>query len=142
MIRDNVKLICKMQGRKLSEIADALNITRQSLHRFLTGSPNLDTVERIAAALNVPAWIILHPAPAAALIQARTQADQAQEGRQAARLICPFCGRPVTVQITPAEGVKPNAAPVVPSSDPDEDSDQDATNDRPETATADGRNQD
>lgn len=123
MIRDNVKLICKMQGRKLSEIAEALNITRQSLHRFLTGSPNLDTVQRIAAALDVPAWIILHPAPAAALVQIRTGQVPGPEDRtnqagtiQAARLSCPICGSRLQIQIRPA-------APVVSSFDPDQDGD-------------------
>lgn len=103
MIRDNVKQICKYQGRKLSEIADALNITRQSLHRFITGSPTLDTIQRIADALQVPTFILLHPKPLAALRAWNASQDQTGDQGQTASAVlsCPICGG--RLQITPAD---------------------------------------
>lgn len=127
-INENIKTICKIRGISFAQLADRLNITRQTLYRQSTGAAQLSTVERIASALQVPAWIILHPTPAAALVQIRTgqvpgpedrtsQDDTNQAGTiQAARLLCPICGGRLQIQIQPA-------APVVSSFDPDQDSD-------------------
>ena len=127
-INENIKTICKIRGISFADLAARLNITRQTLYKQSTGAAQLSTVERIATALNVPAWIILHPAPAAALLQIRTgqvpgpedrtsQGDTNQAGQiQAARLLCPICGGRLQIQIQPA-------APVVSSVDPDQDSD-------------------
>ena len=131
-INENIKTLCKTRGISFADLAARLNITRQTLYKQSTGAAQLSTVERIATALNVPAWIILHPAPAAALVQIRTGQVPGPEDRtnqagtiQAARLLCPICGSRLQIQITPAttEGDKQKAAPVVSSFDPDQDSD-------------------
>lgn len=103
MIKPAVKAICKYQGRQLYEIADALQITRQSLHRFLTGSPNLETVQKIARVLGVPAFILLHPEPIPALQawNARKDSDQADGRPEVFRLSCPVCGGRLQVEIRP-----------------------------------------
>ena len=64
---ENIKLLCKAAGISFTELADRLQVTRQTLYRQTTGSPTLATLERIAAALQVPPFILLHPAPLAAL---------------------------------------------------------------------------
>jgi len=118
MIRQNVKIICNAQGRQLSDIASALHVTRQSLHRFLTGSPTLDTIERIATVLGVPAFVLLHPAPLTALRQFRTPAPEirTEEGRPAV-FCCPICGTtfapvPTSNQAPrPADDPSPAACP-------------------------------
>lgn len=123
-INENIKTICKIRGISFAQLANRLNITRQTLYKQSTGAAQLSTVERIASALQVPAWIILHPAPAAALIQIRTgqvpgpsQDDTNQAGTiQAARLLCPICGGRLQIQIRQDEGPAP-------SNDPDQDSD-------------------
>ena len=123
-INENIKTLCKIRGISFADLAARLNITRQTLYKQSTGAAQLSTVERIATALNVPAWIILHPAPAAALVQIRTgqvpgpAEDRTSQGdtNQAARLLCPICGSRLQIQIRPA-------APVVSSVDPDQDSD-------------------
>lgn len=99
-IKDNTKAICKAAGITFDELSNRLNITRQSLHRFLTKNPTTDTVKKIAEALTIPPFILLHPAPLAAL--ERWNASQ-EEGRQApgpAVIICPHCNQPI--QIRPA----------------------------------------
>lgn len=103
MIKPAVKAICKYKGIQLYEIADALKITRQSLHRFLTGSPNLETVRRIADALQVPPFLLLHPDPIPALQawNARKDSDQADGRPEVLRLLCPVCGGRLQVEIRP-----------------------------------------
>lgn len=109
MIHDNVKFLLNRNGQTVGGLAAALDVTRQTLHRITTGSPNLATLEKLAAALNVPAWILLHPDPAAAL---EPQTPGAQEHnatkttRPAATLpgpfVCPRCGTRLYLSLTPA----------------------------------------
>lgn len=49
-----VKEICKEQGITIGELADRMQMVRESLSRAINGNPTLDTLERIATALNVP----------------------------------------------------------------------------------------
>ena len=49
-----VKEICKERGITIGELADKMQIVRESLSRAINGNPTLDTLERIATALNVP----------------------------------------------------------------------------------------
>ena len=53
--RDSVKRICKQQGIMQKDLADKLGITYIGLSQTLRGKyPQLQTLERIAKALNVP----------------------------------------------------------------------------------------
>jgi DNA-binding Xre family transcriptional regulator len=53
--RDSVKRICKQKGLTQKELADKLGITDVSLNQTLRGEyPQLQTLERIAIALEVP----------------------------------------------------------------------------------------
>ena len=101
MIRDNVKLICKAKGMQLGDICDALKITRQTLHTYLTGSPTTATLQKIADVLNVPPFVLLHPAPLTAL---RMEAGGLEAGRmetqQTPTIICPHCGKRITITAT------------------------------------------
>lgn len=49
-----VKEICKTKGVTIGEVADTMNMARESLSRAINGNPTLDTLEKIATALNVP----------------------------------------------------------------------------------------
>lgn len=49
-----VKDICKENGITIGELADRMQMVRESLSRAINGNPTLDTLERIATALNVP----------------------------------------------------------------------------------------
>jgi transcriptional regulator with XRE-family HTH domain len=49
-----VKDICKEQGITISELADRMQMVRESLSRAINGNPTLETLEKIANALGVP----------------------------------------------------------------------------------------
>ena len=118
-INKSTKILCKARGLSFAELANRLQITRQTLHRTTT-APRLSSIEKIAEALNVPAWIILHPDPAGALwkiehpnqdprpalsLDARRQDPGAifQEPRPAALLLCPACHKPIILQAATLE---------------------------------------
>lgn len=48
-----IKELCKAKGITLGELADKMSIKRESLSRAINGKPNLETLEKIAEALNV-----------------------------------------------------------------------------------------
>ena len=47
VLAENVKRICKAQGRQLKELANEMGIDPGSLTRAIYGNPRLDTVEKI-----------------------------------------------------------------------------------------------
>ena len=49
-----VKEIIKSKGMSMQELSDKLGIVRDTLTRNINGNPTLETLEKIAAALNVP----------------------------------------------------------------------------------------
>lgn len=51
-----IKEICKFQNITLGDLADKMDIKRESLSRAINGKPNLETLEKIAGALNVEVW--------------------------------------------------------------------------------------
>ena len=91
MIQDNIKYYCARQGIRYADLADRLNITRQTLHAQGTGAPSLSSIEKIARALNIEPWKLLHPDPASI------------ETPPAPSLCCPICGGRLTVRIEPAD---------------------------------------
>ena len=104
-IKDNIKTICKARGRTFAQLANDLNITRQTLFRQLTGNTTTDTLKKIADCLNVPPFILLHPDPARAMEQdERPQATRPAPSYPApVRLLCPCCNSPLLLSIQPAE---------------------------------------
>lgn len=48
-----VKDLCKQQGITLSDLADRMNMKRESLSRAINGNPTLESLEKIAKALEV-----------------------------------------------------------------------------------------
>ena len=58
-----VKEICKSKGMLMEDLASTLGIARVNLTKTINGNPTKETLERIAAALNVPiAELFEHPA--------------------------------------------------------------------------------
>lgn len=141
-INENIKLLCKARGISFADLADRLNITRQTLYKQSTGAAQLASIERIAAALALPAWIILHPAPLAALAAWNQDRRQGQTDTAAAVIFCPYCKRPIHIHTAPALATDEDRQPATagrqswpdssrdPDTWPDEDSDQDQHNSR------------
>lgn len=97
MIRDKVQEILKSRGRSQIDLANALNVTRQTLHYYLTGNITLSTLEEIAAALDVePAELL------------RTGADQLIQAPRATQdhapgIVCPYCGQIIRIEAAKTE---------------------------------------
>lgn len=53
VLADNVKRICKERGIQLKDLAKKMDIDPGSLTRTINGNARLDTIERIASALDV-----------------------------------------------------------------------------------------
>ena len=53
-IRTNVSFLCREQGLTQRKLAKKLGMQEAALSRALSGNPQLNTIERIAAALGVP----------------------------------------------------------------------------------------
>lgn len=49
-----VKEVCKERGVTITQLAEMLGIKQESLSRAINGNPTLDTLQKIATALNVP----------------------------------------------------------------------------------------
>ena len=49
-----VKDICKIKNMTITQLAERLNIKQESLSRAINGNPTIETLERIAIALDVP----------------------------------------------------------------------------------------
>lgn len=49
-----VKEVCKEKSITITQLAEILGIKQESLSRAINGNPTLDTLQKIATALNVP----------------------------------------------------------------------------------------
>ncbi len=54
ILSDNVRRICKEQGKQMKDLAADMGIDPASLTRALNGNARLSTVQKIATALGVP----------------------------------------------------------------------------------------
>ena len=53
ILAENVKRLCKQQGKQLKDLASEMEIDASSLTRAIYGNARLDTIEKIAVALGV-----------------------------------------------------------------------------------------
>ncbi|GAB6864008.1 MULTISPECIES: helix-turn-helix domain-containing protein [Bacteroidaceae] len=49
----SVKEVCKEKGLTIQDLADKMEMKRESLSRAINGNPTLETLEKIASALGV-----------------------------------------------------------------------------------------
>ena len=61
ILADNVRRICKGQGKQMKDLAASMGIDPASLTRALNGNPRLDTVQKIATALGVSLKSLFEP---------------------------------------------------------------------------------
>lgn len=61
ILAENVKRICKAQGKQLKDLAGEMGIDPASLTRAMNGNARLDTIEKMAFALGVSASSLLEP---------------------------------------------------------------------------------
>ena len=51
-----VKELCKERGMLMENLAQILGVTRITLTRNINGNPTMETLQKIATALNVQVW--------------------------------------------------------------------------------------
>ena len=61
ILAENVKRICKEQGKQLKDLAGVMGVDPASLTRAIYGNARLETIEKIATALGVSAYSLLKP---------------------------------------------------------------------------------
>ena len=61
ILADNVRRICKEQGKQRKDLAADMGIDPASLTRALNGNARLDTVQKIATALGVSMKSLFEP---------------------------------------------------------------------------------
>lgn len=61
ILADNVRRICKEQGKQMKDLAGDMGIDPSSLTRALNGNARLDTIEKIANALGVSIKSLFEP---------------------------------------------------------------------------------
>ena len=97
---NNIKQLCKYRGLSFVKLAAILGVTRQTLHKQSTGAARLATLERIAAALDVPTFVLIHPEPVDALKQYQQQTTHQEHNNAGSVFNCPFCGHLLNVTTT------------------------------------------
>lgn len=76
-----VKEVCKEKDITITQLAERLGIKQESLSRAINGNPTLDTLQKIAVALNVPVSALF---------------DEVQPNDNIVR--CPNCGTELEVK--------------------------------------------
>lgn len=61
ILADNVRRICKEQGKQMKDLAADMRIDPASLTRALNGNARMDTVQKIATALGVSMKTLFEP---------------------------------------------------------------------------------
>ena len=61
ILADNVRRLCKEQGKQMKDLATDMGIDPASLTRALNGNARLDTVQKIATALGVSMKSLFEP---------------------------------------------------------------------------------
>ena len=61
LLADNVRRLCKEQGKQMKDLAADMGIDPASLTRALNGNARLDTVQKIAMALGVSIKSLFEP---------------------------------------------------------------------------------
>lgn len=82
-----IKEICEKKGVKVNSISEKVGISLPALYNIVNGkmSPKMETLEKIAAALEVPMWQ-LFASPEE--VKAESDGD-----------VCPYCGGLIKVNV-------------------------------------------
>ena len=85
---ERIKQVLKSKGLTYAELATRMGVSEQSVKQTMNReSVSTTTLQRIAEAIGVPAWTLVDDAP-----------ENLPNG-DASPLVCPHCGRPVTVEL-------------------------------------------
>lgn len=84
-----VKEITKSKGLTMQQLSEKLGVTRDTLTRNVNGNPTIETLSKIATALEVPIW------------QLFASPEEVQPTSNVHSIKCPKCGNefPVSVNV-------------------------------------------
>lgn len=85
-MRLSVKELCKEKGLTIQDLADKMEMKRESLSRAINGNPTLETLEKIANALGVELWELF--------------ADPKKVKHSEGSILCPHCGKEIYIEVT------------------------------------------
>lgn len=77
-----VREICKEKGLTIQDLADKMEMKRESLSRAINGNPTLETLNKIADALKVPVTDLFE-----------------QPKKDSLSLTCPHCGKDINLKV-------------------------------------------
>lgn len=97
-MQNRTREILKKVGVKQVELAEKLGMTTVGINQLLrTDQPKIETLEKIANAINVPVWQLY-------LTDEEIEQVVAQHGKEQAKMsnvgICPHCGEVVHIELT------------------------------------------
>lgn len=83
-----IKEVCKEKGVKVMDLSTMIGVSQTNTSNIINGkvNPSLETLEKIATALNVPMWQLF--------------ASPEEIARQAKNDLCPHCGMPISIKTT------------------------------------------
>lgn len=61
ILAENIKRLCKVQNKQLKDLAADMGVDPASLNRAMYGNARLDTIERMATALDVSIKSLFEP---------------------------------------------------------------------------------
>lgn len=76
-----IKEISKENGMTISQLAEKMGMKQESLSRAINGNPTLETLTKIAEALNVPISELFD-----------------QPKKAGVQITCPHCSKPITIK--------------------------------------------
>lgn len=82
-----IKEICDLKGIKVKSIIDKVGISLPALYNIVNGkmSPKMETLEKIAEALEVPMWQLF--------------ASPEEVRKESGASVCPYCGGLLDVEV-------------------------------------------
>lgn len=88
-----IKEVCKEKGVKVMDLSTMIGVSQTNTSNIINGkvNPSLETLEKIATALNVPMWQLF----------ASPKEIQAQS--DGASITCPNCGKEFEVELKAKE---------------------------------------
>lgn len=84
-----IKEVCKEKGVKVMDLSTMIGVSQTNTSNIINGkvNPSLETLEKIATALNVPMW------------QLFASPEEIQPQSDGVSITCPNCGKSIKIKV-------------------------------------------
>lgn len=84
-----IKEVCKEKGVKVMDLSTMIGVSQTNTSNIINGkvNPSLETLEKIASALNVPMW------------QLFASPEEIQPQSDGVSITCPNCGKSIKIKV-------------------------------------------